>query len=189
MMRKKIYEDVLDDIDEIKSDVPEEELDAPFELEDGFSHTFLTIISASYGESGKERVIESLRMNMDIYCDSWKIYVIDKNHGPKFDWLLNEITRVFLSENDTFVIMQFNAGRKETLIRLTLRLFSSNRSLFYLIEHEITGFKVVMNSNGISSYAADLIVRKRILDSRKIHALAFNVDRMILKKWNPDDVS
>lgn len=125
---------------------------------------------------------------MDIYCDSLRIHVIDKNRRPEFDRIMDEFfTNVLLNENNIFVIMQFNAGRK-AFIRLTLRLFSSAMTPFYLIEHEMTGFKVFMITSVVSHYAADLIVGKRVLDYRQIHTLAINVERMIRKKWNVDDV-
>ena len=88
-MRKKIYEDILDDIDEIKPDVPETDEDGI--IADGFSHTFMIIIPAGYTEYGAELVVESIRSYLEMYCDSWRTQRTDANeaaalpHGVLFD--------------------------------------------------------------------------------------------------------
>ena len=74
MVNKKIYEDVLDSLDEIQPDVPEEGEDKYPIFRDGYDCTLL--ISGPYMGIIRNAIPDVLKVYLDKYFDDYRIAAI-----------------------------------------------------------------------------------------------------------------
>lgn len=142
-MRKKIYEDILDDIDEIKPDVPEEEPDI-FVPEPGYGHSAFVMLCDTNPDG--DYLIGRFSDVLDAKADEWRVGKINGNaHMRDFvsmftgEWE-RRLTRV-LDEERCIIVVQFNCPMKtaiETyilLMRLVRRAFHGFRVADDRLEH------------------------------------------------------
>ena len=116
MMSKKIYEDVLDSLDEIQPDVPEEKEEKYPILRDGYACTILVSGQCSMNRDVGGNVIpDVLKVYLDEYADDYRMAVLSSEED--LTEFAEETGAGDIEEDDDqpHTVVQFNASRRNRI--------------------------------------------------------------------------
>ena len=124
MVSKKIYEDVLDDIDEIKSDVQEEHEDKYPIFRDGYAHTILISGQHSINTDKNINIMpDALKVYLNKYSDDYRMAVISSKEDMAEFTEETGLDEIDDDDDWPHTVVQFNATWRNTF-RLIFWIFS-----------------------------------------------------------------
>lgn len=180
MRIRKLYEDVLDDLDEIRpDDVPEDDERYPL-LREGFTHT-IAVHHSMVRITDWNRIPDALGTYLDIYADNSRLVVLSSDEDMAE--FADETGRAYeeLSGEMSLIVIQFNA-RPENIYRLIFRIFSQGALFSAYIPSSETPGKFEWLTQVVDTFARSIIRSGKILEDAESFELASDMTTFVLMK-------